>query len=125
MDKTLENLANLERARCAALMAGDIDALAALLAEEIVHVHLTGQTDGRAAYLEGVAGKYEFRDIERPNLTIRLFGGTAVMTGLLTQKVVVRETGQVHDIRAMTTQVWHDAGDGYLLNTCHNAPITA
>ena len=120
-----EKLEALERQRCAALMAGDAEALAAMLDDDLVHVHLTGRTDGRDGYLAGFRDKYRFRDVARGPLTIRLFGDAAVMTGPLTQSLDVLETGETMAVRAFTTQVWHRSGDTFLLNTCHNAPLTA
>ena len=113
----------LEQRRCTALMAADADGLELLLAEDLVHIHLNGHIDPKLAYLEGVRRKYRFSKLVRGPLTIRFFGEVAVMTGLLTQTVDVLETGDVLDVRAMTTQVWHRHNGTYLLNTCHNAPL--
>ncbi len=113
----------MEERRCTALMAGDHDGLAALLTDDLVHIHLTGQIDTKERYLRGFRDKYRFRDIKRGLLTVRLFGKTAVMTGRLTQIIDVIETGQVMDVIAMTTQVWSHDGADWLLNTCHNAPL--
>ena len=126
-DSTSEeaSIKQAEERRCAVLMAGDHEALAAMLAEDLVHIHLTGQIDGKAAYLGGVREKYAFRDIARGPLNIRLYGDIAVMTGSLTQKVEVKSTGAVIDVKAVTTQTWLRAGDGWLLNTCHNAALPA
>ena len=124
MDDT-ETLEALERRRCAALMAGDADTLAAMQADNLVHVHLNGRTDDRDGYLSGFRDRYRFRDVSRGPLTIRLFGDAAVMTGTLTQSLDVLETGGTMEVRAFTTQVWHRSGDTFLLNTCHNAPLTA
>lgn len=113
----------MEARRCAALIAGDHDGLAALLTDDLVHIHLTGQIDTKAGYLSGFRDKYRFRDIKRGPLTVRFFGDTAVMTGRLTQIIDVLETGQVMDVTAITTQVWSHDGAAWRLNTCHNAPL--
>lgn len=118
-------LEDLEGRRCAALMAGDAEALAAMLSDDLVHVHLSGKTDGRDGYLDGFRRKYRFHDVVRGPLTIRVFGDAAVMTGPLTQSLDVLETGETMEVRAFTTQVWNRDGDTFLLNTCHNAPLTA
>ncbi|MFC7400606.1 nuclear transport factor 2 family protein [Chelatococcus sp. GCM10030263] len=114
-----------ERRRCAALMAGDAETLAAMLTDDLVHIHLTGKIDDKVGYLEGFRTKYLFRDVERGPLNIRIWGDCAVMVGTLTQKVVVKETGATHDIRAVTTQTWLRIGGRWLQSTCHNAPLTA
>lgn len=113
-----------EGQRCEALMAGDVDSLATMLTDDLVHIHLTGKIDDKAHYLDGVRGKYQFRDVKRGPLNIRIWGDSAVMVGLLTQQIVVPETGDVHDIRAVTTQTWQKVDGRWLQSTCHNAPLT-
>lgn len=128
MNDTTQEKAVLEQAeerRCAALMAADHEALAAMLADDLVHIHLTGQVDGKSVYLNGVREKYLFRNITRGPLTIRLYGDFAVMTGPLSQQVEVKSTGAVLDVKAITTQTWLRAANGWLLNTCHNAALPA
>ncbi|MFT4149788.1 MAG: nuclear transport factor 2 family protein [Paracoccaceae bacterium] len=125
MDTTaIPAIEEAERQRCAALMDGRTDALADMLTNDLVHIHLTGQIDDKDGYLAGVRGKYQFRDVRRGPLNIRVWGDSAVVVGPLSQQIVVKETGAVHDIRAVTTQTWHRVGDRWLQGTCHNAPLT-
>ncbi|WP_281278566.1 nuclear transport factor 2 family protein [Paracoccus luteus] len=84
---------------------------------------MSGAADTKAGYMQGFREKYSFRDVKRDDLNIRLFGDVAVMTGPLTQRLIVRETGEVMEVRAFTTQVWHRSGEGWVMNTCHNAPL--
>lgn len=121
----IEELRAAEERRCSALMEGDAVALEAMLAEDLVHVHLPGRVDSKAGYLEGFRGKYLFRNVKRGPLNIRIYGQVGVMVGELTQKIVVKDSGEVHDIRAITTQTWLKDGGRWLLTTCHNAPLTA
>lgn len=121
----MKDLEQAEAARCAALVAGDVAAVEALLAADLVHIHLTGQVDDKPGYLSGLREKYVFRRVERGPLTIRVYGDLAVMTGTLSQRVEVRATGASLDVRAMTTQTWRREGARWLLNTCHNAALPA
>lgn len=118
-----KTLRQLEERRCKALMAGDAETLAALLAENLVHIHLNGQIDTKEGYLHGFRDVYTFRSISRGALTIRFFGDAAVMTGALSQTIEVRASGDTIDVSAVTTQVWNRSGGGWVLNTCHNAPL--
>lgn len=121
----IEDLHLAERLRCAAIMEGDVDALATMLANDLVHVHLPGRIDNKSGYLEGVRNKYLFRDLTRGPLDIRIYGNVAVMIGELTQKLILRTTWEVRDIRAITSQVWLKSETRWLLTTCHNAPLAA
>jgi ketosteroid isomerase-like protein len=118
-------LRQLERQRCELLMNGDADGLAKLLADDLVHIHLNGLIDDKAGYLLGVRDKFTFETVSRGPITIRVFGDVAVMTGPLTQTLIIRQSGRAIDVKAMSSQVWNRLGDGYVLNTCHNAPVTA
>lgn len=114
-----------EEARCAALLAADATTLEALLAEDLIHIHLTGNADDKAAYMAGMRGAYRFHSLTRGALTIRLYGDVAVMTGPLAQQLEIVATGQMLDVKAMSTQVWRREGGRWLLTTCHNAPLSA
>jgi len=102
---------------------GDVAGLEKLLADNLVHIHLNGHVDDKAAYLLGISEKFAFKALSRGALTVRVFGDAAVMTGLLMQTLIVRKSGHLMDIKAMTTQVWNRQGNGYVLNTCHNATL--
>ena len=110
-----------ERARCDYLMRGDTERLSALMADDLVHIHGNGHIDDKAGYLAGVADKFRFHDVERHDLRVRVYGAVAVMTGRLTQRVVVRATEESHAINAVTTQTWNRTERGWLQSTCHNA----
>lgn len=118
-------LERLELERGAALMAGDIDKLATLVAEDLVHIHLNGQIDDKATYLGGVRDKYRFHNVVRGPLNIRVYADVAIMVGTLTQQVTVKPTGATLDIKAITTQAWLRTADGWIQTTCHSAPLPA
>ena len=124
MDQGISQVQAAETRRCALLMAGEADALEAMLADSLVHVHLNGRLDDKPGYMSGFRGKYRFHDVARGPLNIRVWGDTAVSVGPLTQRLEVLETGQIMDVRAITTQSWQRQADGrWLLTTCHNAPL--
>jgi ketosteroid isomerase-like protein len=82
-----QELLALEAQRCAAISTGDVDALAALLSEDYVHVHMNAHIDDRAGHLSGVAKRP--RTTTRGNLTVRVFGELAVLTGEMTNHMEV------------------------------------
>ncbi|WP_323039229.1 nuclear transport factor 2 family protein [Gemmobacter sp.] len=124
MDQGISQVQAAEARRCALLMAGEADALEAMLADSLVHVHLNGRLDDKPGYMGGFRQHYRFHDVARGLLNIRVWGDTAVSVGPLTQRLEVLETGQIMDVRAITTQSWQRQADGrWLLTTCHNAPL--
>lgn len=95
-----------EAARCHALVAGDIEALDALIASTLVHVHATGMIEDRDAYFASVRNRLEFLKVERADLAIIDHGDFAIATGKLDQIVRNRVTDQTHDMKMITSQVW-------------------
>lgn len=114
-DQTIAALRELEAERSRLLVAGDHDAVAALLADDLVHIHATGQIDDKAAYLDGIRTKLEFVKIERPQLDVRVYGSVAVSTGIFEQTVRVKGPGVVVDMKAAFTHVWRREGDRWLM----------
>lgn len=119
LDAVRQELARLEEMRIAALLAGDVEALGMLMAEDLVHIHGNGQMDGKADYLAGVKSKYKFHRIERGETQIRIYGDTAIVTGRLDQSVSVNGIDKINEISAAVTQSWLHGADGWRQNTCH------
>jgi hypothetical protein len=61
----LEHIRTLERARFSAMIAGDLDSLSALLDNELIYVHSSGQADSKNAYLRSLQqGQIAYENIE-------------------------------------------------------------
>ena len=109
----------LERRRCDALTAGDVSALSALMADDLVHIHGNGHIDGLVDYLQGFESKYIFHRIERGDLDIRVYGDCAVVVGTLDQTVEVRGIDKRNEIKALASQTWVRGADSWKQSTCH------
>jgi ketosteroid isomerase-like protein len=106
-DATAELLA-LEEQRCAAINRQDWDALAAMLSDDLVHVHANGLTQDKAVYMQHVSSRP--RRTERSDLVVRVHGETAVMTGKLVNLMEGAAAGA--DTPVLTAmQVWVRTGD--------------
>jgi uncharacterized protein (TIGR02246 family) len=80
-------LVELEARRCAAISAGDIEALESLLRDDYVHVHMNAAVDDRARHLAGVAKRP--RTTTRGEIQVRIYGDLAVLTGELINRMAV------------------------------------
>jgi hypothetical protein len=69
----------LEQQRCEAIGTGDGKTLSELLDEAYVHVHGTGKVDTKAGFIANILAHP--RRTERGELTVRLYGDIAVVTG--------------------------------------------
>ncbi len=108
-----EELIALEITRCEAISAGDLDAVAALLADDLTHTHVTGATQNKAALLAGL--KSRPRTTTRDDLRVRVYGDTAVMTGTLRNVFPPTEPGgDPVEMEAHALQVWVKTEPGWL-----------
>lgn len=106
-----------------AMLAHDIAALDALLAEDCVYVHSTGVVETKAEFLAGVRdGLYEYEHV-RP-ATERVSAGTdmAVVFGILDFRGGPR--GAAHwPVQLITTLVWARGTGGWRLTHRHATRI--
>jgi ketosteroid isomerase-like protein len=100
-------------------MSGDVTALAELMADDLVHIHGSGQIENKTSYLNGVQTRFIFHRIERGELDIRVHGDCAIVVGTLDQVIEVRGTEKLNDVKAMVSQFWVRSADGWQQNTCH------
>lgn len=70
--------------RRAAMIAGDAEALGALLAEELVWTHSSGKTDTRDSFLEGIASRsVTYLRLDVDDVSVWQHGDVFVCHGLL------------------------------------------
>jgi ketosteroid isomerase-like protein len=99
----------LDADRFAAMVKGDVAALDGLLADDLVYTHASGKVDSKASFLDDIkAGLLRYKVIrpEEPNL--RVYGDTAVATGLAA--VEVNNHGQELNMKLRYTDVWVNRG---------------
>lgn len=101
LENDVEAVLRLEMRRMAAGASGDLEELAAVLADDHVHVHGSGRVDTKASLIELARGLRRRTDPRRPD--IRLYGDVAVLTGPITIRVDRGSGEEVHHLYA--TQV--------------------
>lgn len=109
-----------ERERREALVGDDMDRLAGLLADDLVHVHTTGIVQGKADLLRHAGGLLRFLDVTRGPLLIRRLGpDAAVMTGNMTNVVKRRDQDERVTVEAFVTQVWARRSGAWRIASFH------
>jgi ketosteroid isomerase-like protein len=96
-----------ERERCRAISEKDWDALAPLLADDLTHTHMNGLVHRRDEYFEHVQRRP--RRVERGDLSVRVYGDTAVMNG----RMFNHNTEGEPPVEAEAMQVWVRRGDAW------------
>lgn len=96
--------------RLKALMAGDLERLSALVADELRYVHATGVAHDRTAHLRFLRDKLRFLDVRLESRVVKEFGEVAVITGLLVQRVIRAGESEPVTLSSWAIEVWkrHD-----------------
>lgn len=102
-----------------AMLAHDIAALDALLAEDVVYVHSPGFAETKRAFLDGVRdGLYEYERVRPTAPQIRISGDLATVHDVLDFQGGPR--GVAHaPVRLITTLVWAREAAGWRLCLRH------
>jgi hypothetical protein len=118
-EEIIEQINRLEEERGRGLLSKDWPALAALMDEDLVHVHATGLIENKAAYLESARTKLDQLKFERLSYRVRCFDDVAIATGVLFQSLRIKGAETVVDAKAATTQTWIRRGGRWLQSTFH------
>lgn len=115
-------LARLESERLAAILAGDIGRLDALLDDAMVYVHASATQEDKALYLSRIAsGYYRYLSFETGDRAVRLAGDVALVNGDL--RIEVMRDG-VHKLgTSRYLQVWRRHGEGWKLLSWQSVPV--
>jgi ketosteroid isomerase-like protein len=98
-----------------AMIAQDLGALAALLAEDAIYIHSTAVAEDKAGYLAAVrGGLYEYSAIASSGVTVRCCGDVAVQTGEVAMTVGARGQPKA-PIRLLFTLAWKREPQGWRL----------
>jgi Domain of unknown function (DUF4440) len=113
-----------EKARCLAMINGDLKALDALLDEELSFSHATGAVDTKSAYLKKMkSGRIVYRWIDWSEQQIMILTDAVVLCGRMKSIVVVEGKEKELDNRVLT--VWRLTGSWRLLAFQSTPLVTA
>jgi ketosteroid isomerase-like protein len=101
-----------ERNRCDLIRKQDYAALGRLLHADLVHVHTRGNQDTRDSYLRYIAEVIEILDVERQDLSVKIYGDCAVMHGVQISTARSRKKAETVVVKTQALQVWIRA-DGW------------
>jgi ketosteroid isomerase-like protein len=93
------------------MIAGDIPALSALLADDLIWIHSSGKTDDKAALLATIeSGSVVYQTLEVEDVQVRQRGDVFVLQGTLRGRVT--KDGAGRPLTNKFVSVWHreDAG---------------
>jgi ketosteroid isomerase-like protein len=114
----------VEHERCRLINAGEWEALAALLAEELTFVHSNGVIEDKAQWIANVKKprRYFFRDA----IEVKSFGDVAITTGGLIHVFLDDDGAPTRVLPVAVLQVWvkRDGGWKLFANQHTRVPVT-
>jgi hypothetical protein len=78
----MKEILALEDRRIEAMVAGDVQALEEILADDLIYTHTTARLDTKASFIDAVkTGKSNYKSVDRKDVEVRDLRDTAVVTG--------------------------------------------
>ncbi len=92
----------------------DFEELAALLADDLVYVHTSGEVESKPQFLQRLrSGSLRYRSIEPADVRVRMYGDTAVVTGR--SHMAVTNSGSDREFEILYTAVYATNGGRWQL----------
>ena len=118
---TIAALIDLETRRNTALVTNDMALLGTMLTDDMTYVHASGKLDTKATLLASIGRDYSYLESERGELSVRVFGDTAVMTGPAKFLLKVSSKPDPVTVPCNVTQVWVRQGETWRMAAYHGS----
>lgn len=106
---TLDDIEALEQARCAAMLAADVQALGRMFDDDLRWAHASGKVDTKVQMLTQFGdGSMRVFALDRLDTQARLFGTAAVVTGVVRMEAAVGGVRREVNSRYAGVWSWHD-----------------
>jgi hypothetical protein len=105
---TADEALKAEDSRYAAQAGDDFDSLQRLYGDDLVYVHSSGVVDGKASYIERQRSGLHYRAMRRSNVTVRVYGCMAIITG--DGSFDVTQKGQDSTVMLLFHSIWVKRG---------------
>ncbi len=100
-----QQIIQLEKQRLEAMTSADTDALALILADELTYTHTSAAQDTKQSLIQAIqSGTLKYESIATDDVSVRVYGDTAVVTGSAKLTVVAR--GQQNSFGLRFTDVY-------------------
>jgi ketosteroid isomerase-like protein len=116
---------DLEKQRYVALIERDVAKLRALLADDLIYIHSTGNAHNKEEYLDAFErGEYVYQNFDRLDLEVRqLAPGAALISGFIIIKVKVK--GEDKTLQSLFTNTWRQTERGWQMASWQSTPKAA
>ncbi len=98
-----------EQQRVDALVHDDFAALVQIFADDMTYSHSSGEIDTKTSYLKKLTiGALKYKSLEHSGLTVRLYGDTAILTGMSKVFSISAGVENKPTLNFLTVYVWRD-----------------
>ena len=110
----VDTLLETDAARRAAMVSGDADTLAALLADDLSWTHSSGKTDNKTDFLAVITGgSTVYHSLDTRDVSVRQFGDVYLLDGVVFGDVT--KDGQDKQLLNRFLTVWQHRDAGFVL----------
>jgi ketosteroid isomerase-like protein len=118
---TADEALKAEDSRYAAQTTNDFDALQRLYGDDLVYVHSSAATDGKASYIERQRSGLHYHVMKPSDIKVRVYGCLAIITGRGDYEVT--QDGQDSSPHLLFTAVWAKRGPNVQFVSWESTPI--
>ncbi len=104
--------------RRVATLAGDADAVGAMMTDDLTFTHANGVVESKAEFLDALeTGRLKYKTLTDDEYQVRVHGDTGIVSG--TCHIVVDASGTEFDIRVLFTELWVKKGEDWQMVLWH------
>ena len=119
-----EEILNLEKQRCEAMIGADVPALSQLFADDMVWIHASAKVDGKPGVLNTIStGKTKYLEISCSDQNVRFYGEMAIVGGIADMKL--ESAGEVRSLKNRFTIHWLKKGSGWQVVNWQSTSVKA
>jgi ketosteroid isomerase-like protein len=118
---TADEALGAENARYAAQTKSDFDALEHLYGDDLVYVHSSAVTDGKASYIERQRSGLHYHVMKPSDVKVRVYGCLAIITGRGDYEVT--QDGKDSSPHLLFTSIWAKRGPNVQFVSWESTPI--
>lgn len=120
----IRNIETLDAERVRATMAGDVDALSAVFADDLRYTHGSASVDTKAQYLNNLrSGMYVYQGFTNISREFRVMGDVVLVNGDMRIDVTVKGTPKV--VMSRYLAVWFRQAGAWRMVSWQSTPIPA
>jgi ketosteroid isomerase-like protein len=115
---------DLEDKRFGAMIKGDSRALDAMVHEQLLYTHSSGNTDTKPSWLESMkSGRTKYKTVNCSDRKVQIFGDMALITGRAAIEVEIG--GQPRSLRLSFLDAWTKTPQGWKFVAWQSTPLSA